>query len=960
MLGNPTGGAVVAGSATIGSAGSTLTINQSTQNAIINWRQFSIASGELTKFLVPNSSSATLNRVLGGNPSAIYGTLQSNGILYLVNPSGIVVGPSGRIDTAGFLASTLDISNEQFLAGGDLNFAGRSNASIDNEGTIHASSGDVYLIANQVNNNGTLSAPQGRVGLAAGSNVLYQPVGALHLFIQSNPFGTTQAVGITNSGTVQAAAAELKAAGGNAYALAINNSGVIAATGYKKVDGHVFLLADGGNITNSGQISARTASGNGSTIVVDGGGPSSPVATVVNSGTLDASATVAGGHGGSVTLKNTGGTMIHSGKILAQGGQDGAGGNVDVSGISVQFTGSVDATAPGGQTGTLRIDLATFTVAPTGGDETGAAVAASLGANNVILTAGNTLTINDAITWTTTNSLTLSTGTTGGTILINAPISGVNGSLVINTTGSTDQITTGAGGSVRVGSFILQNGTWSQIVGRNGLTALPAFTASQDFELEGDSTFERFAGTDPANGNAYEIADVYGLQGLASPSGTLLNASAELANDIDATATTPWNNGAGFVPIGNGASNFLGTFNGQGHTVNGLYVNTPSASYVGLFGEIGGGALVENVGMTNVRISGNFEVGGLVGGIFGTVRNSYTTGTVTAGSGGSVVGGLVGGSSGTINNSYSMAAVSGNSEVGGLVGANGGGTINDSYSTGAVSGNSEVGGLVGAGGTINGSFWDTLTSGTAISAGGTGATTTQLESQSFILGIAPTWDFTNVWSTYGGTLTPQLIGLATTGLPSGSGGSGGSTPPSTGGGDFGSNIVPPVLTTQQTLPELFLSWNWTLGSTLPPPPFNFTGNGTSDATGQQDGGLANSSGNSGQVGSGDAVQINNGGVNNVTNPQAAGALNQALSPGVQQNLANALNWANLTAVDAPGAGRDTAAGGGAQETILTGGDVAEIGNKEGVKKIAPDQAPPQLQIAMNGGVLNGTPSGAGH
>ena len=89
-MANPTGGAVVAGSATIGSAGLTLNINQSSHNAIINWQQFSIASGETTKFFVPSSSSATLNRVTGGNPSAIYGSLQSNGIVYLINPSGIV------------------------------------------------------------------------------------------------------------------------------------------------------------------------------------------------------------------------------------------------------------------------------------------------------------------------------------------------------------------------------------------------------------------------------------------------------------------------------------------------------------------------------------------------------------------------------------------------------------------------------------------------------------------------------------------------------------------------------------------------------------------------------------------------------------------------------------------------------------------------------------------------------
>jgi filamentous hemagglutinin family protein len=259
----------------MGSAGQTLTINQSTANAIINWQQFSIASGELTKFLVPNSSSATLNRVLGGNPSQIYGTLQSNGILYLVNPSGIVVGPSGRIDTAGFLASTLDVSNEQFLAGGGLNFAGASDASIDNEGVIHASSGDVYLIANQVNNSGTLDAPQGAVGLAAGSDILFQQAGNQHLFVQATPAGTTRATGVTNAGTIRAAAAELKAAGGNAYALAINNTGVIAATGYKKVNGQVYLVADGGNITNSGQVSAQTAGGNGGTIVLNGHGTSS-------------------------------------------------------------------------------------------------------------------------------------------------------------------------------------------------------------------------------------------------------------------------------------------------------------------------------------------------------------------------------------------------------------------------------------------------------------------------------------------------------------------------------------------------------------------------------------------------------------------------------------------------------------------------------------------------------------
>ena len=138
--------------------------------------------------------------------------------------------------------------------------------------------------------------PQGNVGLAAGSDVLFQQAGNQHLFIQATPNGTTRAVGVTNGGTIQAAAAELKAAGGNAYALAINNTGSIAATGFAKVHGQVYLTADGGNITNSGQISAQKSNGSGGTIVLNGYGTSSS-GTVLNSGSLVASGRAAGKNG---------------------------------------------------------------------------------------------------------------------------------------------------------------------------------------------------------------------------------------------------------------------------------------------------------------------------------------------------------------------------------------------------------------------------------------------------------------------------------------------------------------------------------------------------------------------------------------------------------------------------------------------------------------------------------------
>jgi len=329
VLGNPQGGNVVAGSATITGAGNTVLINQGSHNAIINWQGFSINAGEVTRFVVPNSASATLNRVTGGNPSAIYGTLSSNGKVFLINPSGIIVGPTGRIDTHGFMGSTLDISNDEFMQGGNMHFLGNSDAKIDNQGSINATGGDVYLIAKQVDNNGTISAPHGNVGLAAGLDVLYQQAGDQHLFVRSTPLSSKRATGVTNAGTIRAASAELKAAGGNAYALAINNSGAIAATGYKKVNGQVYLTSDGGDITNSGRIVAKTADGNGGKIVLNGHGNATS-GTVLNSGQLIASGKDAGKTGGTVNVLGNRVGITDSGVVDVSG--DAGGGTALIGG----------------------------------------------------------------------------------------------------------------------------------------------------------------------------------------------------------------------------------------------------------------------------------------------------------------------------------------------------------------------------------------------------------------------------------------------------------------------------------------------------------------------------------------------------------------------------------------------------------------------------------------------------
>src|SRR6186713_2838418 len=114
--GNPVGPVVVNGQATFATQGKTLSITN-TPGAIINWQQFSIQATEATRFIQQSASSAVLNRVVGVDPSRILGTLQSNGRVFLINPNGILFGAGSQINVAGLVASTLNLSNEDFLAG---------------------------------------------------------------------------------------------------------------------------------------------------------------------------------------------------------------------------------------------------------------------------------------------------------------------------------------------------------------------------------------------------------------------------------------------------------------------------------------------------------------------------------------------------------------------------------------------------------------------------------------------------------------------------------------------------------------------------------------------------------------------------------------------------------------------------------------------------------------------------
>ncbi len=166
--------------------------------------------------------------------------------------------------------------------------------------------------------------------------------------------------------------------------------------------------------------------------------------------------------------------------------------------------------------------------------------------------------------------------------------------------------------------------------------------------------------------------------------------------DIDASSTLALNDGAGFSPISNVDNHFTGSYDGQGHTINNLYINRPSTWYIGLFG-FTEYAEISNLGIVDANISGHYHVGGLVGyARESTISNSYATGAVT---GNDKVGGLVGYAytSATISNSYATGDVSGSVDyIGGLVGYSRESTISNSYATGAVSGRYKVGGLVGS------------------------------------------------------------------------------------------------------------------------------------------------------------------------------------------------------------------------------------------------------------------------
>ena len=300
----PEGGSVVGGAATIqGQGGPAVIVNQSTSSAIINWNTFNIRANESVRFNQPSASSVALNRVTGGlGPSEIMGTLTANGRVFIINRDGILFGPGSVVNTAGFLATTNDIKNADFMAGRyNFNIPGRPDASIVNQGRITATSGGfAALVAPGVRNSGTITATLGTVALASGNSFTLDMYGDKLITLAVGDSIANKVIDVatgrplkslvsnTKSGTLSAngGRVELTAAAARAVVdSVINTKGVIRADSIGRHNGMIVLNAATGGSKPAG----------------------APAQTIKLAGTISA----AGKHRGT-----TGGTIVVSGEHI--------------------------------------------------------------------------------------------------------------------------------------------------------------------------------------------------------------------------------------------------------------------------------------------------------------------------------------------------------------------------------------------------------------------------------------------------------------------------------------------------------------------------------------------------------------------------------------------------------------------------------------------------------------------
>jgi len=290
----PTGGVVVAGQGHISQQGNSMTVNQGGTKMAIDWNSFSIGKGNTVNFVQPSSSSVALNRVTGSDVSQIQGALKANGQVFLLNPNGVLFSPTAQVTVGGLLASTLSMSNQDFMSG-NYKLQGASANAVINQGNIKAfNGGTVALIAARVSNVGEISAERGNVLLGAGSEVLLDLGGPIKVQVQQ---GAIDAL-IENGGAIRADGGTVlmtAKAAGDLVSTVINNNGLVQArTLATGEQGQILLLGDmqNGRIDIAGKLDASAPDGG------NGGFIETSAADVATARAVQIDASAARGQGG--------------------------------------------------------------------------------------------------------------------------------------------------------------------------------------------------------------------------------------------------------------------------------------------------------------------------------------------------------------------------------------------------------------------------------------------------------------------------------------------------------------------------------------------------------------------------------------------------------------------------------------------------------------------------------------
>ncbi|MBL8381501.1 MAG: filamentous hemagglutinin N-terminal domain-containing protein [Burkholderiales bacterium] len=587
---NPAGAAVIAGQAAIVQQGKLTTVTNS-NGAVIHWQSFSIGRDEITRFVQPSASSSVLNRVVGSDPSVILGQLQSNGRVFLVNPAGILVGAGARIDVGAFVASSLNLRNEDFLAN-RLTFEQTPGAGlVRNEGAITTpQGGQVYLVAPRVENAGAITAPRGDVALAAGRTVEIGDTAAPGVRIAVAGGETAANLGsvaaeagriglfgalVKNSGSLNASSAVVE--GGRILLKAktealVDGNAAIGATGSR--GGRIEVTGERVAIADRAVLDASGANGGGTVLVggdFQGGNPAvgnAAVTWVGGEASLRADAT-AQGDGGLVVAWADDTARVH-GSLTARGaGAAGRGGLVETSGKRTLDVAGVRVDAGGrGGAGTWLLDPEELRVVNNG----------SPGTNSNVTGAPNFAPVSSA-TPAVVSSDTLQSAINAGTSVTLA--TGAGGA------GTGDIIFDATGAPIVIAK---SSNTFSSTLNVNAYRNV-VFTG-------GATTFKTTAGA----GTMQFSVNLAAGTGNPAPARVVTDAGATV--NLDATTTAPV-----VVQINNGKTwNNNGTVNLQNYAL--LRVFDGSAY-----------AVFRNAGTFNTSVTGNWFITGNPGTQLGTFDN---------------------------------------------------------------------------------------------------------------------------------------------------------------------------------------------------------------------------------------------------------------------------------------------------------------------------------------------------